>query len=119
MTLNSTGVSELLFSTTVWYTDSPGLHGWKSTLFVFILTIGINGWLPGAKLCPHRRKFNTIGGSISSFVKSTYLDFFMLPSSVLFVFVAFDESLASVASCLTLNWLPFSRWMKHWAIWKK
>lgn len=47
-TLYWTGVSLVLLSWTIWYTDSPGEHGENWSFWVLILIMGMNGWEPGA-----------------------------------------------------------------------
>jgi hypothetical protein len=61
-----------------------------------ILTIGINGWLPGGKEWPTILTFRQIGGSSSSFRASSnlFLVCFIDPSKVLFmVFFILEDPL--------------------------
>lgn len=68
----------------VWYTDSFGPQLGKVELLCgFSLTIGMNGWEPGGKEWPTSLTFMQIGGSISSFMASSYFDLFIEPSKVL------------------------------------
>lgn len=57
----------------------------------------MNGWDPGANEWPHNGRLIQTGGSISSLVKSAYLEVFDAPSSVLFLVTDFDFSPPIVA----------------------
>ena len=54
---------------------------------MLILIIGMNGYEPGAKECPDSLTLIQVGGSISSWLKSTYLVVFDAPNRVLPAFV--------------------------------
>jgi len=56
----------------------------------------MNGWDPGGKECPTIRTLKQIGGSISSFIASSNLDFLIDPNRV-FAF-DIDEFLLILAS---------------------
>ena len=134
MMLNCTGVSLVLLSWIVWYTDSLGLQGAKAILVLLILIIGMKGCELGGKEWPDKRTLRHTGGSISSWDQSAYLADLTEPRSVLLAplllavaadlfkvaaptadapMVAAPIVAPAAANYFILPWLPFWSVTKH------
>lgn len=77
----------------------------------------MNGYEPGLNEWPHKGRFKHNGGSTSTLPKSANFEVLVAPNKVL----VFDFDVLSKVdcSCLVLKWLPFNKWTKHYAVWKK